>query len=182
MKNKSVTNIQGALGLILLATAGIWVWCHLTGLNTEEGPVRAQAEATELAHAVLDFRTDTGQWPLDSTGQPDLTQLLDRQATRPNTSLALAPTGGMGGLGAMGATGKSSDREMSWLREIPLDPWGGIFQVYFSGSRVAIVSPGPNGQPDTDPNRLWTRPGNINPGQGDDIGVVLDFDMDGGSR
>ena len=178
----SVRNFQGALGLVLLATAGIWVWCHLNGLNTEEGPVRAQAEATELAHAVIDFRTDTGQWPLNSAGQPDLTRLFVGQTARPNTSLAQAPTEGMGGLGAMESTGRSSDRELSWLPEIPLDPWGGIYQVYFAGSRVAIVSSGPNGQPDTDPSRLWTRPGNINPGEGDDIGVVLDFDMDGGSR
>ena len=45
---------------------------------------------------------------------------------------------------------------------------------------IAVVSTGPNRKLDTDPDRLWTRPANINPCDGDDVGIVLEIDSEEG--
>jgi hypothetical protein len=84
-------------------------------------------------------------------------------------------------LGGLNENGAHLGREKTWIREIPLDPWGGSYRVHYAGTRVAIMSPGPDGRVDTDTNRLWARPDNINPGDGDDICVILDLEKDGGS-
>lgn len=181
LQKSTVTKYQGTLGAIVLMVAGIWAWCHLSGLNSVESPIRARSEAENLAHAVLDFRADTGQWPTGADGNPNLTPLLGRRAARKATSLATAGGGGLNGLGGQDEKDGHLGREPAWIREIPLDPWGGPYRVVIEGTRVAIVSAGPDGRFDTDGARLWTRPENINPGDGDDICVVLDFEQDGGS-
>jgi hypothetical protein len=181
LQNSAITKYQGTLGAIVLIVAGIWAWCHLSGLNSVESPIRARSEAENLAHAVLDFRADTGQWPIGEDGIPSLTPLLGRRAARQATSLATAGGGGMNGLGGQDENGGRLGREQAWIREIPLDPWGGSYRVVIDGTRVAIISAGPDGRIDTEGTRLWTRPKNINPGDGDDICVVLDLEQDGGS-
>jgi hypothetical protein len=181
LKNSVVTKYQGILGLLVLVGTGIWIWSHLTGLTPEESPIRAQAAARELALAVLDYRADTGGWPTAEDGSPDLKPLLGRRAAQQATRMAMAQGGGLNGLGGLGAEGSGLGREMTWVREIPLDPWGGAYHVAFAGTRVAVLSAGPNGRLDTDASRLWSRPAGINPADGDDVCVVLDMEQDGGS-
>lgn len=177
MKNSAIKNYQGILGLLALVGTGIWVWCHLTGLNPEESPIRARSQARELALAVLDFRADTGGWPTAPDGSPDLKPLLGRRAA----SQAAASGTGMNGLAGLGSDASVLGREKKWVLEIPLDPWGGSYRVAYAGTRVAVLSPGPNGRLDTDTSRLWSRPADINPADGDDICIVRDMEQDGGS-
>jgi hypothetical protein len=181
LKNSTTTKFQGVLGLLVLVGAGIWVWCVLTGVTPEESPIRAQAAARELALAVLDYRADTGGWPTAEDGSPALNPLLGRRAAQRATRMATAQGGGLNGLGGLGPEGSGLSREMTWVREIPLDPWGGAYRVTFAGTRVAVLSAGPNGRLDTDMSRLWSRPADINPADGDDVCVVLDMEQDGGS-
>lgn len=169
------------MGLLVLVGAGVWSWCHLTSLDPEESPVRARTEARELAHAVLDYHADTGGWPLAKDGSPDLNPLLGRGASQQATRMAAAPTGGMNGMAGLDSGGGHRGRRQSWAREIPLDPWGGPYRVHYDGTKVAILSAGPNGRIDTDTAKLWSRPDAINPGDGDDVCVVLDLEQDGGS-
>jgi len=35
------------------------------------------------------------------------------------------------------------------LRRSGRDPWGGVYDFYAEGSRVVLVSPGPDGEPET---------------------------------
>ena len=181
MQNNAITKYQGILGLLVLVGTGIWAWCHLTGITPEVSPIRARAEAHELALAVLDYRADTGGWPTAEDGSPTLKPLLGRRAAQQATRMATAQGGGLKGLGGLGSEGAGLGREMSWVREIPLDPWGGAYRVVFAGTRVAVLSAGPNGRLDTEMSRLWSRPADINPADGDDVCVVLDMIQDGGS-
>ncbi len=181
--NKSVIRFQGLLGFVVLATAGLVAWSHFSGLIPEERPVRAKAEARELASAALDFHSDTGQWPRDPDGKIDLTPLLGGRSginAKSTTMAAGATGGGLGGLqGAEASTGNFVTGRF-WLEEIPLDPWGQPYEVMQTGAAIAVVSTGPNRKLDTDPTRLWTRPANINPCDGDDVGIVLEIDSERG--
>ena len=166
------------MGLVLLFFGGFLAWSHLDGLTAEERCVRAKTEALELARATLDYRADSGQWPRDPDGQIDLTLLLPARSRRNPTSLAV--TGG--GFSDVEALGTSPDTGTTWLREIPLDPWGQSFRVMVESGTIAVISAGPDGTFDTDPARLWNRPAHINPCDGDDVGLVLELDPDGGIR
>ena len=181
--NKSVMRFQGLLGFVVLATVGLVAWSHFSGLIPEERPVRAKAEARELASAALDFHSDTGQWPRDPDGKIDLTPLLGGRSGRnaKSTTMAAGATdGGLGGLsGAEASTGNAVTGRF-WLEEIPLDPWGQPYEVMQTDAAIAVVSTGPNRKLDTDPTRLWTRPANINPCDGDDGGIVLEIDSEEG--
>jgi len=187
--NKQVMRFQGFLGFVVLAAAGLLAWSHLHGLVPEERPVRAKAEARELARATLDFHADTGQWPRNPAGQIDLNPLLGRgpdQKAKAVTMGASAPGGGLGNLGGFGDVGAEPKASVgrlgvgrSWLEEIPLDPWGQPFLVMQKDAAIAVLSTGPNLKLDTDPAMLWTRPGHINPCDGDDVGIVLEIDSDG---
>lgn len=141
-----------------------------------------------MAQAVIDFRVDTGHWPTGADGNPDMAPLLGRRAAQQATTLASSGGTGMNGLGGLADKGGQATkgghlgREQSWVREIPLDPWGGSYLIFLAETKVAILSPGPDGRLDTDAASLWVRPENINPADGDDICVVLDLEKDGGSR
>ena len=181
MQKKPVIKYQGILGLIVLVGVGLLAMNHLDGLVLEERPVRAQAEARELASAVLDFHTDTGKWPRSPDREIDLTLLLDNRSSPRVAALAGASGGELGGLGVTGALNEQAGAGPSWLKEIPLDPWGRPYLVMATDTAIAVLSTGPDGTLNTNVARLWTRPGNINPGDGDDVGVVLEIDPDGGS-
>jgi len=178
MQKKPIMQFQGILGVIVLVAAGVLAWCHLNGLIFEERPVRAQADARELARATLDFHTDRGHWPRNSEGEVDLTLLLGGRPGRTATALA----GASGGLPATELFLAPSAIGPSWLKEVPLDPWGRPYRVMVTETAIAVLSTGPDGMMDTEPAHLWSRPGNINPGDGDDVGIVLEIDADGGSR
>lgn len=179
MQNKSVIKFQAILGVVMLGAAGLFAWNHLGGLGAETRPVRAESEARELARAILDYRQDTGNWPRNQAGDLDMTPLLGHGA---GAKPILQANATAGGLFTTEAPAESPGRPHPWLREIPLDPWGNPFRVMLGGQAVAVLSLGPNQLLDTDLNRLWTRPENINPGDGDDVGFVLEFELDGESR
>ena len=178
LKNKSVINFQAILGLVMLGAVGLFAWSHLGGLGTETRPVRAESEARELARAILDYRHDTGNWPRNQAGDLDMNPLVGRgDGAKP---VFQASTTASGVFPAEAPAGSPGPRN-KWLREIPLDPWGNPFRVMLGVHAVAVLSLGPNQLLDTDLNRLWTRPENINPGDGDDVGFVLEFELDGES-
>ncbi|MCK9995130.1 MAG: hypothetical protein KAH56_02485 [Candidatus Krumholzibacteria bacterium] len=182
--NKSVIRFQGLLGFVVLATVGLVAFSHLRGLAPEERPVRAQAEARELASATLDYHADTGQWPRNPEGKIDFTPLLGRQpGKKAATMTAGAANGGLGGLGSLSETSVPAGHQgvgRCWLEEIPLDPWGGPYLVLQKATAIAVLSTGPNRKLDTEPSRIWDRPANINPCDGDDVGIVLEIDSGGG--
>ncbi len=181
--NKSVMRFQGLLGIFVLAAAGLMAWSHFSGLIPEERPVRAKAEARELASAALDYHSDTGQWPRNPDGKIDLTPLLGRRFGRnakSTTMAAGAPGGGLGSLEGAEAHTSHFVTGRFWLEEIPLDPWGQPYEVMQTDAAIAVLSTGPNRKLDTDPTRLWTRPANINPCDGDDVGIVLEVDSERG--
>ena len=184
--NKSVIRFQGLLGFVVLAGAALLAISHLKGLVPEERPVRAQAEARELASATLDYHADTGQWPRNPEGKIDLTPLLGRRPGRNMKATTMAAGGSGGGLGGLGGLSEAEAPVghlgvgRSWLDEIPLDPWGRSYLVMQKDAAIAVLSTGPNGELDTDPSRIWARPANINPCDGDDIGIILKTDLDGG--
>ncbi len=171
MQNKSVIKLQKILGLVLLGAAGLFAWGYLGGLTFETKPVRAESETRELARVVLDYRHDTGNWPRNPQGGADLKPLQ-----------AGAAGGGMQGMSLSETRAGNRGPEKTWLREIPLDPWGNSYRVMISANAVAVLSMGPNQVLDTNPIRLWTRPENINPCDGDDVGIVLEFEEDGDFR
>lgn len=179
MQNKSVTRLQKILGLMLIGTAGLFAWGYLGGLTFETRPVRAESETRELALVVLDYRHDTGTWPRNPEGKVDLKPLLGSGSGSTPTMLAGPAGGGMQGMSLSETHVGSQDPKKAWLREIPLDPWGSSYRVMITDNAVAVLSIGPNQILDTDPARLWTRPENINPCDGDDVGFVLEFDEDG---
>lgn len=181
--NKSVMRFQRLLGFVVLATAGLLAWSHFSGLIPEERPVRAKAEARELASAALDYHFDTGQWPRNPDGKIDLTPLLGGRSGLNAKSTAMAAGAPGGGLGSLeGAEAHTSNFATGrfWLEEIPLDPWGQPYQVMQTDAAIAVLSTGPNRKLDTDLTRLWTRPANINPCDGDDVGIVLKIDSEEG--
>ncbi|MEN8007783.1 MAG: hypothetical protein ABFS42_12255 [Candidatus Krumholzibacteriota bacterium] len=157
-----------------MAGTGLLAWNLLSGLIPEERPVRAKAEATELARSVLDYHADTGRWPRNSDGVIDLTVLLEGRAGgyKTNTTMAAGLSDAGSPLGHPATGG-------SWLKDIPLDPWGRPYLVMMTDTAIAVLSTGPNRKSDTFPGRLWARPGTINPCDGDDVGIVLDVDSNG---
>jgi hypothetical protein len=177
LQKKQVINFQGILGLAVLAAAGFFAWGQLGGLVFEERPVRAMAEARELAQVILDYQADTGRWPQNPAKEIDLTLLLGQPRDRNAVSLAGSPNGGLGGL-----SGSHQGASRSWLKEIPLDPWDRLYRVRVTETAIGVLSTGPNRELDTDWSRVWTRPEGINPCDGDDVGIVLETDPDGGSR
>lgn len=178
LQKNSVMKFQKILGVIVLASAGLLAWGQMNGLIFEERPVRAQSDARELARAALDFHTDRGHWPRNSEGEVDLTLLQGSRPGRPSTANASAP----GGLPGAEMSTHPAATGPSWLKEVPLDPWGQAYHVMVTDQAIAVVSAGPNGRLDTEPAHLWSRPDNINPGDGDDVGIVLEIDSVGGSR
>lgn len=182
MKNIVQNRFQGALGLITLAAAGFVVWCHLGGLTFEERPVRALAEAEKLAFAALDYRQDTGEWPRNPDGDADLTLLLGDRSGRMAIAEASATPGGLEGLGRTGGMDSGSATHKSWIRDLPLDPWGRPYRVVVSGTAVVVLSTGPDRELNTDPVRMWSRPEGMNPCEGDDLGVILPVDPSEGTR
>jgi len=161
---------------------GLLAFSHFSGLAPEERPVRAKAEARELANTTLDFHADTGQWPRNPDGEIDLMLLLGRRSrgnAKATTMAAGAPSGGLGGLSGAEAPISHLGVRKSWLKELPLDPWGRPYRVMVTDTAIVVLSTGPDGKLDTDPTRLWTRPKNINPCDGDDVGIVLEIDPDG---
>ena len=177
MQKKQVSIFQGVLGLAVLAAAGFFAWGQLGGLVFEERPVRALAEARELAQVTLDYHSDTGNWPHNAAKEIDLTLLLGHPRGRRSVSLAGSPDGGFGGL-----KDNQQGVSRSWLKEIPLDPWDRPYRVRVTDKAVGVLSTGPNRELDTDWTRVWSRPEGINPCDGDDVGFVLETDPDGGSR
>ncbi len=182
--NKSVIRFQGILGFVVLAAVGLLAFSHLGSLAPEERPVRAQAEARELASATLDYHTDTGQWPRDPEGNIDLTPLLGRQSGKKATPMAAGVTGGsLGGRGGLSEPATPTGIQGAgryWLEEIPLDPWGNPYLMLEKDTAIAVLSTGPNKKLDTELARIWDRPANINPCDGDDVGIVLETDSSGG--
>jgi len=181
VQNKPVMKVQNILGLILIGAAGLFAWGYLGGMTFETRPVRAESETRELARVVLDYRHDTGTWPRNPEGEAGLKPLLGSGSGSTPTMLAGPAGGGMQGMSFSETHVGTQDPKKAWLREIPLDPWGSSYRVMITENAVAVLSIGPNRILDTDPARLWTRPENINPCDGDDVGYVLEFDQDGES-
>lgn len=168
--------------MVVLAAAGFFAWSQLGGLVFEERPVRALAEARELAAATLDFRHDTGNWPQAPDRNIDLNLLLGQRSDRKATALAGSPGGGLGALDGVGSAAGHLGVGRFWLEEIPLDPWDRPYLVKVTDTAIAVLSTGPNQTLDTDWSRLWVRPENMNPCDGDDVGLVMEIDPAGGSR
>jgi hypothetical protein len=174
-KNKGFTRFEGALGLAVVAIAVLVVLPRFHGGVVEEPALRAAIEAEELARTVGDFHRETGQWPRNDHGQIDLVRLTEPRAPRAGAARA----------GASSSSGVSLETApTSWLREVPVDPWGRPYrtevlqrdaEVPGGGAVVAIVviSAGPDGQVDTDTSDLWNRKGLKHPFDGDDEGYII---------
>jgi hypothetical protein len=180
LQNKPVIKFQGILGLAVLAAAGFFAWSQLGGMVFEERPVRALAEARELAAATLDYYHDTGKWPQTPDRQIDLTLLLGQPTDRKATALAGSPGSGLGGLPGTQTPPSHLGAGRFWLKEIPLDPWDRPYLVRVTDVAIGVLSTGPNMKLDTDWSRMWARPGNMNPCDGDDVGMVMEIDPHGG--
>ena len=153
------------LGVVLLMTGSLALMPFARTLLFEEPGQRAGTLAQELAHALADFRHETGAWPFGRDGDLDLTALAAPAAAES------ASPGGLPGAAPL-------------VREIPLDPWGRPFRaVLLAGGRgVAVVSAGPDGNFDTALDRLWGRRDVAHAFDGDDAGHVLTLAAAGGDR
>lgn len=170
---------QTLLGLMVLGAGILFAWSHLAGVGLETRHVRAESVSRELARTLLDYRHDTGNWPRNGAGDLDLEPLLGQGTDEKRILEAGAATT------VPAVTGSPRDGKgpaKMWLREIPLDPWGNPYRAILGEGAVAVLSCGPDQILDTDLNRMWDRPGNINPADGDDVGYVLEFESPGDSR
>lgn len=156
-------------GLTIMIAVALAVMPVLFGFFTEEPDQRAGILAEELALSLVDFRTETGSWPLEAGHHLDLGAL-----GRPS---AIASSGGFDQLA-------SETTQAPLMDEIPLDPWGRPFQAYLlgGGRMVAVISTGSDGVLDTNLDRLGSRRDFPHPFDGDDAGSILALVSDGGSE
>ncbi len=171
---KGFTRLETALGLFVIAGVLMVVLPKVWWGTGQERQRRAVHRAEYLAAAVLDYRAETGSWPVAAGGGLDVSCLTRTPDRRPEAvsqaMMAGALTGGM-----PGATGGGP---RPWLDEIPVDPWGRPYRVTRAtvddAPGVAVVSAGPDGIYQTDPGRAERGL------TGDDLGVVLLVPLDGG--
>lgn len=171
---KGFTRLEMALGICVVAGALLvalpLVWRE-TGQDRHR---RAVHRAENLAAAVLDYRAETGRWPEGRGGSLDVACLTRAPAPR----AVAAAEAGAAAAGTLVRTGGVTP--LPWLDEIPVDPWGRPYRVHLAGQAgepaVAVVSAGPDGVFQTDPGRV------ARGFAGDDLGIVLIDQTDGGSR
>ncbi|MFN2369644.1 MAG: type II secretion system protein GspG [Candidatus Krumholzibacteriia bacterium] len=173
---KGFTRLETALGLCVVAGLLVVVLPTLWRGTGQDRQRSAVHRAENLAAAVLDYRSETGRWPEARGGSLDVTCLVEVPARR-DPPVGRAELGGM--LAAVPARdGDGAARP--WLDAIPVDPWGRPYRVNLLGDAgeraVAVVSAGPDGVFQTGPERA------AHGLAGDDAGIVLIDQTDGGSR
>ncbi len=183
LKRPLFLRFESLLGLGLVAAVVLFVVPPLqTGMENER-PLRTLMEAETVAHAVLDYHTDTGRWPLKGDGRTDLALLVpahNRARTRAMANTMNSATEGFM-MGTMisqdSAETEPSEDQASWLEEVPVDPWDRPFRVVVMGDRtgsgaldsssgypnepptgtaIVVLSAGANGLFDTDLAKLWS--------------------------
>ena len=171
---KGFTRLELALGLCVTAGVMLVVLPIVWRGTGQDRPRSAVHRAKNLGAAVLDYRAETGRWP-DAGGGGSLdVACLTRT---PAASAGAVPlTGAAMGLASRGDGGSARP----WLEEIPIDPWGRPFRVHLASATgepaVAVVSAGPDGVFQTDPGRA------ARGFAGDDVGIVLIDQTEGGNR
>ena len=166
------SRFESMLGLGLLAAIVLFVVPPLqTGMENER-PLRTVMAAETVAHAVLDYHTDTGKWPLTGDGRTDLALLVpahNKARTRAMAATMNSATEGimMGTMVGQGNSGSQPETvHEAWLKEVPVDPWDRPFRVVIMGERsgftavktasgypdeppvgtaIVVISAGPNG-------------------------------------
>ena len=147
--NDGFTKFETLLGVSVVLIIGLAAVPVLQRHQDLGSPARAVQSAEEIAHAVLDYRTDTGQWPTDAAGQVDLAQLTDQRpadnsrAHDRNHARDVARAGAESAylIGTMADVGSAdtapeigSETGLSaWLDEVPLDPWQRPYRVVVLG-------------------------------------------------
>lgn len=176
------SRFESMLGLGLIAVIVLFVVPPLqTGMENER-PLRTVMEAETVAHAVLDYYTDNGKWPLAGDGQTDLALLVPAHNQARTRAMATTMNSATSGI-LMGTMVSSDSSEPAaetsdefWLKEVPVDPWDRPFKVVIMGDRtgtipadkaagypddppagtaVVVISAGANGLYDTDLANLW---------------------------
>lgn len=181
------TKFETMLGVAVMLIALLVSIPYLTRNQSLESPVRALLGAEDIAHAVLDFRNDTGIWPLADDGHVDLAQL-----SMPRQTLVVHQAGAQPDMMAGAMVG--GDREPAWMKEMPVDPWQRPYRAIVLGDlhagddgdaglppdgvAIVVMSAGQDGQWDTDLTRIWQTSPQDSTLQdqlfgGDDLGFVL---------
>lgn len=192
VKRLGFSRFESMLGFGLLALILVFAVPPMRRGMIAERPVRAVMDAELVAHAVLDYHTDTGNWPLNETGQADWAQLVSE------------PSQAGTGVGSNGALlGTLAAADSSWLPNVPVDPWGRPYEVKILGARTAteqvktgsgypdeppagtsivVFSLGANGRRDTSFPATAGDAKDALQFQGDDLGFVLIRSNFGGNQ
>ena len=159
------TKFETMLGVSLVLIAGLATVPLFQQHQGLAAPVQALLGAEEIAHAVVDYRTDTGAWPVADDGEVDLARLtasrpVDEERTRQVASAGMTQAHLMGAMAGVAqenrATAESADYVLpAWLDEVPLDPWQRPYRVVIMGEasspEAAVSGAGSAGYPDTPP-------------------------------
>jgi len=178
--NKGFTRLETALGLGVVVALLVLVAPRVWRGTGQDRQAKAERDATKLAAAVLDYRQETGRWPAETGPCLDVTCLTETPAPRPRDVTAAQLGGTVAGAMVVGANDAAP---RPWLDAVPVDPWGSPYRVYLltldeTGGRPALVviSAGPDGT-------FQTSAGRAGHGlAGDDLGITMPADPDGGSR
>jgi type II secretory pathway pseudopilin PulG len=156
-QKQGFTKYEAILGLGLIAVALLLALPTLRQSFDQDRPLRAVLGAETIAQAVLDYHTDTGQWPpvcgsglnlacLTSCA-PDVNQSSRKQHLKNDGVFATMVVGNF-------SAGSFEDPAATnqWLEEVPLDPWGNPFWVQVR----QLVGGVQTGMPVTEPEiRAW---------------------------
>ena len=159
------TKFETMLGVSLVLIAGLATVPLFQQHQGLAAPVQALLGAEEIAHAVVDYRTDTGAWPLAADGQVDLSRLttsrpVDDQRTRQVASAGMTQAHLLGAMADVAAETHETSAAAgyvlpAWLDEVPLDPWQRPYRVIIMGetpsAETAVSGAGLGGYPDTPP-------------------------------
>jgi len=153
-KRLGFTRLEGLLGLsVILAVTLAVVPLMRQSLHTDD-MARAGQGAEIIARAVLDYNTETGDWPRNEAGQADLALLTQKKIMSAGTGSEML----------VGSLVKAQDTlPQSLLDEIPLDPWDRPYSVFMlpedalagnpkrrsTNVTIVVLSAGENGTWDT---------------------------------
>ena len=181
------SRVESLLGLTVMAVVVTFILPGMkANLQDEEGQ-RAGTDAKILAHAIMDYNSDTGNWPPVQNGRADLSDLSSSNLPPGSGSVKTGLLGTfLSGAGVAEALGTEIGYRPG---EEPRDPWNQRFHIYIMGNesngitgenspRVIVISAGSNGLWETNQSQLET----ISQGAGftsgpirfgDDIGYLL---------
>lgn len=134
LKRLGFTRYEGLLGVCVLALGLLVFIPPLRGNFMPDKEIRSSVAAQTIAHAVLDYHTDTGQWPAHNGQTRDLS-CLTQEMERAGESVAEAQM-----IGTMvqpsGQASAKTQRIAPWLKDVPLDSWGRPYRVVVVESKA----------------------------------------------